>query len=120
VYVEPFVPILPEEGGPRRSGRWQITGDPSGGTPRWSADGTKLVHLTFDRRLVAADVDVVGETIRIGATRGIFQTNAASNLRAWDMVPGTDRIVVINQATRAQTPITAVIGLRKLLAEAER
>jgi hypothetical protein len=36
------------------------------------------------------------------------------------VVPGSDTIVVINQPAGAGTPITAVIGLRRLLAEAER
>ena len=119
-YVEPFVPDPAKEGAPRRSGRWEVYAETAGGSPRWSSDGTELLHLTVDRRLVAVDVEAVGDTMRIGATRAICQTNASSSLRAWDVVPGTDRIVVINQPARAQTPITAVFGLRQLLAEAER
>jgi hypothetical protein len=97
-----------------------VYAETAGGSPRWSSDGTELIHLTVDRRLVAVDVEAAGDTMRIGARRTICQTNASSNLRAWDVVPGTDRIVVIKQPARAQTPITAVIGLRQLLAEAER
>jgi Tol biopolymer transport system component len=120
VYLEPFVPNPPEEGEPRRSGRWEVAANPGGGHPRWSSDGNQLVHLTIDRRIVAIDVDFVGDTVRIGAERNVCQTNAASNFRAWDVVPGADRIVVINQAARAQTPITVVVGLHHLVEQVEQ
>jgi dipeptidyl aminopeptidase/acylaminoacyl peptidase len=119
-YVEPFVPDPDEERRPRRSGRWEVSAETAGGSPQWSSDGTKLLHLTLDRRLVAVDVEATGDTIRIGATRVICQTNASSSLRAWDVVPGTDRIVMINQPAHARAPLTAVVGLRQLLAEAQR
>jgi hypothetical protein len=119
-YVEPFLPEPLEDGSPRRSGRWEVSAETAGGSPHWSSDGTQLLHLTLDRRLVAVDVEIVGDTIRVGKRRVIGQTNASSSLRAWDVVPGADKIVVINQPAGAETPVTAVIGLRRLLAEAER
>ena len=79
-----------------------------------------MLHVTVDRRIMAVGIRAVGETIRVGTTREICQTNAASVLRAWDVIPGTDQIVLIGQGERARTPMTAVIGLRRLLAEAER
>jgi Tol biopolymer transport system component len=119
-YVEPFLPEPLEDGSPGRSGRWEVSAETAGGSPHWSSDGTKLLHLTLDRRLVAVDVEIDGDTVHIGERRVICQTNASSSLRAWDVVPGSDTIVVINQPAGAGTPITAVIGLRRLLAEAER
>lgn len=119
-YVEPFVPEPVEEGTPQRSGRWEVSAETAGGSPQWSSDGTKLLHLTLDRRLVSVDVEIIGDIIRTGATRVICQTNASSSLRAWDVVPGTDKIVMINQPTHARAPLTAVIGLRQLLADSER
>jgi Tol biopolymer transport system component len=118
VYLEPFVPTPSEGDMERRSGRWEIPADPGGSVARWSPDNTALLHLTVDRRLVAIDIEAVGETIRIGSTRDVCQTNAASVLRAWDVVPGSNKVVLISQGARAQAPITAVIGLRRLLAEA--
>jgi Tol biopolymer transport system component len=119
-YVEPFLPDRPEDGSLPRSGRWEVSAETAGGSPHWSSDGTQLLHLTVDRRLVAVDVEIDGDTVRVGESRVICQTNASSSLRAWDVVPGTDRIVVINQPAGARTPITAVIGLRRLLVEAEQ
>jgi Tol biopolymer transport system component len=119
-YVEPFVPDPAEEGARRRSGRWEVSAETAGGSPRWSSDGTRLLHLTLDRRLVSVDVEAVGDTIRAGASRVICQTNASSSLRAWDVVPGTDRIVMINQPAQARAPLTAIVGLRRLLGESER
>jgi Tol biopolymer transport system component len=118
-YVEPFVPDPTDDGAPQRSGRWEVTPSEGGSTQRWGLDGTKLIHLTIDRRLVAVDVEGLGDTVRVGSSRVVSQTTASSSLRAWDVIPGTDRIVVINQPTLAQAPLTAVIGLHRLLAEAE-
>jgi hypothetical protein len=58
-------------------------------------------------------------SVRIGAMREICRANAASTLQAWHVVPGTDTVVVINQAARERAPVTAVIGLRRLIEEAE-
>jgi Tol biopolymer transport system component len=118
-YVEPFLPEPLEVGTPARSGRWEVSAETAGGSPHWSSDGAMLLYLTLDRRLVAVDVDIVGDTVRVGERRVIGQTNASSSLRAWDVVPGADRIVLINQPPGAGTPITAVIGLRRLLAGAD-
>jgi hypothetical protein len=120
VYLEPFVPTPPEEGEPRRSGRWEVPADPGGSVARWIPDENVMLHVTVDRRVTAVEVRAIGDTIRIGATRDVCQTNAASVLRAWDVIPGTDQVVLISQGERAQTPITALIGLRRLFAETER
>ena len=71
--------------------------------------GSKLVPLGA----VRARADEIPHDKRVVAY-------CKSSLRAWDVVPGADKIVVINQPAGAETPVTAVIGLRRLLAEAER
>lgn len=118
VYLEPFEPAPPETGQPRRSGRWEIPTDPTSSLVRWNSAQTEVLHLTVDRRLVAVDFHASGDTVRIGAARDVCRTNAASTLRAWDVIPGSDRVVVINKAARARIPITVVVGLQQLLAEA--
>jgi hypothetical protein len=119
VYLEPFEPVRPAAGEPPRSGRWEIPADPTSSVVRWSSDQSRLLQMTTDRRLVAVDIESTGDSVRIGAMREICRTNAASTLRAWDVVHGTDTVVVINQAARERAPVTAVIGLRRLLEEAE-
>jgi Tol biopolymer transport system component len=119
VYIEPFEPESAAGGTSRRAGRWQVS-DSSGVLPRWDSDGETLVFLSFEGRLMEVEVEVVGDGLRIGPSRIIGQTSAASSQRSIDLIPGTDQIVVINPAAQTQTPLTTVIGLRRLLAETKR
>jgi Tol biopolymer transport system component len=119
VYIEPFDPESIAAGAPRRSGRWQVS-DSSGVLPIWSSDGKTLVFLSFEGRLLAVDVERVGDGLSIGPSRTIGHTSAATSQRSIDLVTGAGRVVVINAAAQTQTPLTAVIGLRQLLAEVER
>jgi Tol biopolymer transport system component len=119
VYIEPFDPEFMTSGIPRRTGRWQVA-DSSGVLPTWSSDGAALVYLSFEGRLMWVDVETVGDGLRIGPSRTVGQTSAATSQRSIDLVPGTDRVVVINPAAQTQTPLTAVIGLEQMLTKAER
>ena len=74
------------------------------------------MYLSFDGRLMAVDVDATGDSLRIGASRIVSWTTAAVSQRSADLISDTDRLIVINQRAQAQTPLTTVVGLRRLLA----
>jgi hypothetical protein len=76
--------------------------------------------MAIDNSIVAVDIDDRGDAFRVGEPRTIFHTRASSSLRAWDVIPGTGRIVVINKPSASVEPLTMVVGLGRLLAESER
>jgi Tol biopolymer transport system component len=119
-YVEPFVPYAVDEGGARRSGRWQVSEMVEGGILRWGSDGRTLFDVNLDRRLFVFDIDSSGASFRILGQRVIAQTNAMSGFRSFDHIPGTDKLLVLNQPAHVRTPLTMVAGLGGLLAEADR
>jgi Tol biopolymer transport system component len=115
IFVEPFSSSV---AAPQRTGRWQVS-DTDGSIPRWAADGKVLVALSFDGRLVAVDIETTGDGIRIGDTRTVARTTAATAYNSFDTIPGTDRLVVINRTAQARTPITVVSGLEQLLRQSD-
>jgi Tol biopolymer transport system component len=115
IFVEPFSSSATA---PLRAGRWQVS-DTVGSVPRWSHDGRNLVSLGFDSRLVATEVDGTGEKVRIGDSRTIARTTASTSLISYSLIPGTDRLVVINSTAEARTPLTVVSGLGQLLRESK-
>jgi Tol biopolymer transport system component len=115
IFVEPFSSSVTA---PQRTGRWQVS-DTDGSIPRWAADGKVLVALSFDGRLVAVDIETTGDGIRIGDTRTVARTTAATAYNSFDTIPGTDRLVVINRTAQARTPITVVSGLEQLLRQSD-
>jgi serine/threonine protein kinase len=115
IFVEPFSSsVTPSQ----RTGRWQIS-DTLATVPRWSSDGRMLVYLSFDGRLVATEIDGTGEEIRIGESRTVTRTTASGSYDSFDLIPGTDRLVVINRTAQARTPITVVSGLKQLLRQSD-
>lgn len=56
---------------PATGGKWQIS--PNGGAePRWSRDGTELVFIGGDRKLVATAASMRGSGLEIGAATPLF------------------------------------------------
>ena len=115
IFVEPFSPSAE---GPQRTGRWLIS-DIAGSVPRWSVDGRSIFALSFDGRLVKTDVEITGDSIQVGDTKTIARTTASTAYQSFDIVSGTDRLVVISRAAQARSPITVVSGLEQLLREAQ-
>ena len=61
IYVRPF---------PAGEGKWQVS-DVGSAHPRWSGDGRKLFWRTDDG-IMAADVDIQGDSFRSGKVRQLF------------------------------------------------
>jgi serine/threonine protein kinase/Tol biopolymer transport system component len=101
-----------------RTGRWQVS-DIAGSVPRWSADGKTLYSLSFDGRLIAVDIEFTEDGIRIADSRTVARTTASTANTSFDIVPATDRLLVVNRSAQARTPITVVSGLEQLLRQSE-
>jgi Tol biopolymer transport system component len=114
-FVEPY---SAEASATLRTGRWQVS-DIAGSVPRWSADGKTLYSLSFDGRLIAVDIEFTEDGIRIADSRTVARTTASTANTSFDIVPGTDRLLVINRSAQARTPITVVSGLEQLLRQSE-
>ena len=65
------------------------------------------------------DIETDGESFRMGDTRTIAHVTSSTAYDSFDIIPGTDRIVVVNRSAEALTPISVVFGLEKLLRESE-
>ena len=115
IFVEPFSPSATTM---RRTGRWQVS-DIAGSVPRWSADGRTLFSLSFDGRLLAVDVEPTEDGIRIVDSRTVARTTASTAYASFDVIPGTDHLVVINRSAQARTPITVVSALEQLLRQSD-
>ena len=115
IFVEPFSPSAVAA---PSTGRWQVS-DIAGSVPRWSADGRTLFSLSFDGRLIAIDVEKTAGGIRIIDSRTIARTTASNAYASFDVIPGTDRLAIINRSAQARTPITVISGLEQLLRETE-
>jgi serine/threonine protein kinase len=115
IFVEPF---SPGADGPQRTGRWLIS-DIAGSVPRWSADGHSILALSFGGRLMATAIEFTDDGIQVGDTKPIARTTASTAYQSFDVIPGGDRLVVINRTVQARTPITVVSGLEQLLRRSE-
>ena len=90
--------------------RWPIS--PEGGAePRWRADGKELFYLSPDLSMMAMDIEP-GPTLRAGAARRLFQTQAVapSGLtgQAYDVTSDGQRFLV--KVPASFSPITVVVN----------
>jgi len=56
---------------PKAAGKWRISA--SGGTaPVWRSDGKELYYVAPDRTLMAAEVNTLGQDLKVGAVHSLF------------------------------------------------
>ena len=109
VYVAPF---------PGPGGKWQIS-RAGGAYPRWRRDGTEIVFLAPDNKLMAAAVSGRGSGFEIGAVKPLFETHALNGFRNPYGVSADGQRFLINTIPEqdASAPITIVLnwtaGLKK-------
>jgi len=56
-----------------------------GRIPRWRGDGKELFYLAADNKLMAAEVNIKGSALEIGAVRPLFETHTALRGRDYDV-----------------------------------
>ena len=100
IYVAPFS---------RPTEKHQIS--PNGGTrPRWRKDGKEIFYLTPQGALMAAELRISGETVKVGAVRELFSGIPASPGYLYEVSADGQRILVPVPAgsQKAHEPITLV------------
>jgi len=101
VYVTPFP-------GPGGNQQVSIAG---GGTPRWRGDGKELFYLAADNKLMAAEVNIKGSALEIGAVRPLFETHTALQGRDYDVSADGQRFLVNTLVEeKGSSPLNLVVN----------
>jgi len=108
VYVQPF---------PGPGGRWQVS-DGGGEGMRWRADGRELYYVAPGGRIMAVEIQAVGERFEVGPPRFLFQTKPPRLPGAqYDPSPDGQRFLVNVSEEDRSLPVTVVLnwlaGVRK-------
>lgn len=100
VYVVPF---------PGPGGKWQVSAG-SGCTPRWRRDGRELFYVSFDNKLMAADVRAIGSSFEVGALHTLFETRPVSGLGSFDAGADGQWFVFAYEGGQPNAAITLVVN----------
>jgi eukaryotic-like serine/threonine-protein kinase len=101
VYVEPF---------PGPGGKWQVSAG-SGCNPRWRRDGKELFYLSFDNKVMAADVRASGPSFEVGALHTLFETRPLSGILGnFDAAADGQRFIVVEELGQPTVAITLVVN----------
>jgi hypothetical protein len=77
--------------------------------PVWGRDGKHLYYLDLTQRLMAVDVALGKEQVRIGRPVPLFQTGVRSSIGGGGYdVTRDGRFLLINSATESPVPLTLV------------
>jgi len=89
-------------GFPERRGKWTVSTN-GGQTPGWRSDGREIFWLSGNS-LMAADIDITGEAVRVGKAKPLFQ------LLLPIYYPSNDgqRFFVFEESTQAEAPMVVV------------
>jgi hypothetical protein len=101
------------------SGKWLVSTN-GGEQPRWRGDGKELFYLTWDGKMMSADITEEGSSLAIGKPKLLFQPNfstyIAPGLSVYDVTPDGKKFVMINRGTQeAPAPFTLVVNWPELL-----
>ena len=106
VYVAPF---------PEARGKWQVS-TTGGANPRWRPDGKEIFYRAPDNKLMAAELNVAGSAVQVGAVRPLFDMRTRTNARyMYDTADGQRFLIntLVEEAT--PTPITLIVNWPALL-----
>ena len=93
---------------PRPGAKYQVSKD--GGTqPVWSKDGKTLYFLDAFQKLTAVDIEVAGDSLRMGSPRTLFQTGIRHSIPTDGYDVSRDgRFLVLNSITESTAPVVLV------------
>jgi Tol biopolymer transport system component len=107
---EIYVSTFPE---PR--GKWQVS-TAGGGMPHWRPDGKQIYYGSTGNKLVAVDVNAVGNGFQVGASHELFEVSVRTNQRsAYDVAQGPRFLVNALLEKATPTPITLLVNWPALL-----
>ena len=100
VYVAPF---------PGPGGKWQIS-TAGGSRPSWRRDGSEIIYLAPDDKLMATEVSAKGSNFEVGAVKQLFQTKPQRPGTVYDAARDAQRFLVnTSSAQKSTTPVTLVV-----------
>ncbi len=101
VYLRPF---------PGPGGKQQVS-IAGGRFPRWRGDGKELFYLAADNKLMAAEVNIKGSALEIGAVKALFETLPAQQGRDFDVMADGQRFLVNTLVKDLESsPVTLVVN----------
>lgn len=93
---------------PHPTAKYQVSKD-GGAQPVWSKDGKTLYFLDAFQRLTAVDVEVAGDSLRMGSPRTLFQTGIRHSIPTDGYDVSRDgRFLVLNSITESTAPVVLV------------
>ncbi|MGC2259868.1 MAG: protein kinase [Candidatus Sulfotelmatobacter sp.] len=93
---------------PHPAAKYQVSKD-GGAQPIWSRDGKTLYYLDAFQKLTAVDVDVAGDSLRMGPPRTLFQTGIRHSIPTDGYDVSRDgRFLVLNSITESTAPVVLV------------
>jgi len=93
---------------PHPGAKYQVSKD-GGAQPVWSTDGKTLYYLDAFQKLSAVDIEVAGDSLRMGPTRSLFQTGIRHSIPTDGYDVSRDgRFLVLNSITESTAPVVLV------------
>lgn len=93
---------------PHPGAKYQVSKD-GGAQPVWSKDGKTLYFLDAFQNLTAVDIDVAGDSLRMGSPRTLFQTGIRHSVSTSGYDVSRDgRFLVLNSITESTAPVVLV------------
>ncbi len=103
VYIQPFSGT---------GGKKQISAGSTGADDarncRWRRDGKEIFFSTRNGNLMAAEVSIRNGTIEVGKVQKLFDGLIMDRYITWDVSADGQRILVVDDGTRAARPLTLV------------
>jgi len=93
---------------PHPGAKYQVSKD-GGVQPVWSTDGKTLYYLDAFQKLTAVDIEVSGDSLRMGLPRTLFQTGIRHSIPTDGYDVSRDgRFLVLNSITESTAPVVLV------------
>lgn len=93
---------------PRPGAKYQVSKD-GGAQPVWSKDGKTLYYLDAFQKLTAVDIEVAGDSLRMGAPRVLFSTGIRHSIPTDGYDVTRDRqFLVLESITESKAPVVLV------------
>ena len=93
---------------PHPGAKYQVSKD-GGAQPVWSAVGKTLYYLDDLRKLTAVDIEMGGDSLRMGQPRTLFQAGIRHSVQTDGYDVSRDgRFLVVNSITESTAPVVLV------------
>ena len=118
VYVVPFEAANVLKSGTESvtspEGKWQIS--PGGGrSPRWRRDGKEIFYLDPGNEIMAAEVEVRGNSLEVRKALPLFRAAVAGFFSPYDVTPDGKRFVINTTTDSTNKSLTLVVNWTALL-----